>query len=513
MDKISIKMKRCGYQRTNTDALNNFMNKLNKTYEVKVSQATIYTTYLGCYYDNALKIFNLCEIFGTNAPLYLQSILVNTPLAIERFFSNYLILDKEIANKILSEFTKINAIPSKNQVGILAGFIAMIQELPDDHQSEFFKTLDGLVSSDKKKTAQFLIDSIYKSCADVYLKSIGINPDEIEREKLKTKLPNERIRQLSKGMTSLSAAQRKVLIAMLKADLSPDDNAFKKFVNNAEGNTELGASIARHNINCKNELALNNIDTDKAFNYTKTEELTYQKSSSKTSDQYIILQWDKNNINTLFLGNDLNCCLATDGKQFPAIIERRLDEACFMHVVINKKTNEPVCLNWLFFDKSMDNEIYIKANFFEIRNNISRDPQLRDLLVKSLAGFTTEYAQDIGAKEFLIRPLADSHGHHYGNIPDFNAPDNPELNFNMVERPGKKVGGYYDMESMKTVENCVYYLLGSGMTKFYQHPKVLPKQEISITKTDSVLFKREKVETKKISENRNHTKSSKSKSS
>ncbi len=136
----------------------------------------------------------------------------------------------------------------------------------------------------------------------------------------------------------------------------------------------------------------------------------------KKTKNFRVQQWDKNKISTFFLGNYLSCCLATNGSQFPAIVQRRMDNAMFMHVVIDENTGEPVCGNWLFFakDSNDDNVVFVVANFFEIRSNYGSKTELRELLVSELIKFTGDFSQEINAKAFLMRPLT------YGLIPDFS---------------------------------------------------------------------------------------------
>ncbi|MFC3907915.1 hypothetical protein ACFORL_02315 [Legionella dresdenensis] len=125
--------------------------------------------------------------------------------------------------------------------------------------------------------------------------------------------------------------------------------------------------------------------------------------------------WDKNKMLTFFLGNLLSCCLATDGAYFNAMIQRRMDEAMFMHVVIDNHTGLPVCGNWLFFgeDRDKPGTVHVVANFFEINSGIAANELLRNALVDHLLFFTGEFAKKINAANFIMRPLT------YGQIPDF----------------------------------------------------------------------------------------------
>lgn len=191
----------------------------------------------------------------------------------------------------------------------------------------------------------------------------------------------------------------------------------------------------------------------------------YEGKSIKNSKIFRVESYDKSTIETLFLGNDVSCCLAAGAEQFNEIFNRRFDDNCFMHVVRDSK-GRPICINWLFFVSNAmnDKEIYVLANFFEIKSRYSRNAKLCNFLIESLSDFTKKFADEVGAKDFIIRPLT------YGNIPDFKS-------FDTVEMAINKVGGYFDIESESTKSECSYFFESIHLDTFYKASFLNNKQE------------------------------------
>lgn len=177
----------------------------------------------------------------------------------------------------------------------------------------------------------------------------------------------------------------------------------------------------------------------------------------KEVNKFRIMHWDKSSLKTLTLGDELSCCLATTGFKFHAMVQRRMDDAMFMHIVVNE-SNEPVCGEWLFFAKDKTtNNIYVVANFFELRDSYANKPELRDYLISELQKFTATYAQEVGAKGFIMRHLT------YGHIPDFN--------FNQVIMNIEKVGGYLLLPNMiGDSSEELYYLEAVKNNTFHIYP-------------------------------------------
>jgi len=170
--------------------------------------------------------------------------------------------------------------------------------------------------------------------------------------------------------------------------------------------------------------------------------------------------WNKSDIRTYLLGNYVGCCLATDGFQFPALIQRRMDDAMFMHVVIDEETELPVALNWLFYAKDEnkpENGVKVVANFFEIHSRFGLHTAQRDLIVNMLMKFTGEYfVPDIGASDFIMVPL------RYGHIPDFQQ-------FEWQTADLKKVGGFLSLDEHDDDAKARYYLNGLDRERFHRY--------------------------------------------
>jgi hypothetical protein len=175
--------------------------------------------------------------------------------------------------------------------------------------------------------------------------------------------------------------------------------------------------------------------------------------------------WDKSLPDTFMLGNYVGCCLATDGPQFPAMVQRRIDDGMFMHVVIDKETNKPISLAWLFFakDSKSPGDIYVVANFLEISASYAQDKFLLDMIVEHLKEYSAQYANTVGAKGFLIARLT------YGSIP--NNDDTPMKDIQLV-----KVGGFLELD--KSISSG-YYLKSLSASTFYLYESKISKQENS----------------------------------
>lgn len=128
-----------------------------------------------------------------------------------------------------------------------------------------------------------------------------------------------------------------------------------------------------------------------------------------------VIQWNKDDIATYWLGNDVGCCLATDGGQFQALVQRRMDDAMFFHVVIDLISRKPVALSWLYFatDSLEPGKIYVIANFVEMAAKYVLDEKMQQEILCALFTYTEQFCKDIGATAFLVNHLT------YGWMPDF----------------------------------------------------------------------------------------------
>lgn len=163
---------------------------------------------------------------------------------------------------------------------------------------------------------------------------------------------------------------------------------------------------------------------------------------------FTVKNWDKRDKRTLALGRYFDCCLDPAREWFEAMIQRRLDLAMPIHVVVDRN-DKPVAGIWLFF-AFRGNEIVLVANFVEAHPKIAEKSALCAKIVDELLTYTAQYAADLGASEFLLRPLS------YGNIPDFKE------KFPLVRATLKKVGGCYGKSD--------YYLEALEENFFYSYP-------------------------------------------
>jgi len=104
-------------------------------------------------------------------------------------------------------------------------------------------------------------------------------------------------------------------------------------------------------------------------------------------------QWSKDKASTFFLGDEVGCCLSTDGAQFSAMVQRRLDDAMLFHVAIDQETGKPAALIWLYLAETVQGTVSLVANFFEVNAKYASN-QLRLPLLQSLLSFTHQYCQD-----------------------------------------------------------------------------------------------------------------------
>lgn len=177
-----------------------------------------------------------------------------------------------------------------------------------------------------------------------------------------------------------------------------------------------------------------------------------------------VRMWDKNAVDTFCLGRYVGCCLSVEGGQFQAMVERRMDKAMFVPVVVDVETGKPVSLAWMFFAKPEGQtqppyDVYVVANFIEIADSYER--KFRDQIVNALLEFIGMYAQKIGAKGFIMRPLT------YGLIPDFTQ-------FERINMTVEKIGGFF----APTGNETDYYLKAAGgELNFHQFRSSKPQIE------------------------------------
>jgi hypothetical protein len=189
----------------------------------------------------------------------------------------------------------------------------------------------------------------------------------------------------------------------------------------------------------------------KASELVQKKEETEINSGNAQPSYFTIKQWDKTDPRTLLLGNYVGCCIAAGGTQFQAITQRRMDDALFMHTMIDNATQEPVALIWLYLAKTSEDKIVLVANFFEVKAKFGTDDPKRKALLNALLQFTSQYLNDNpGIEDFYMRKL--TYGWNSGDLGSY-----PLCQVELVD----KVGGPWVPPESKlpqntTTEQCYY---------------------------------------------------------
>lgn len=191
-----------------------------------------------------------------------------------------------------------------------------------------------------------------------------------------------------------------------------------------------------------------------------------------------IKQWKKTDPMTSFLGDEVGCCLGSGSGQFPALVQRRMDDAMLFHVAVDLKTNKPVALIWLYLAVRDNGRVVLVANFFEVNAKYGLNKTTRVQLLNALLAFTSDYCDDNpGIDGFYMNEL------NYGwNMHDLGA--YPIVELNLVD----KVGGAFipflqdeyreDMTALELKQKTIryYYLasLSKSNTRFHHfRPSIL----------------------------------------
>ena len=202
--------------------------------------------------------------------------------------------------------------------------------------------------------------------------------------------------------------------------------------------------------------------------------------SFKSERNFRIEAWDKNRVETLLLGNNVGCCLATNGGHFPALVQRWMDQAMLFHVVY-EEGSVPVALVWLFFAENPANpgRVIVVANFFEIKASLGVISKLSDLILKQLLQFSGTYAKEIGAVDFIIRPLTYGYFIANRNITQFK-----QVNCSL-----QKIGGCLSLSDYQYQDaQHLYYLVALEEKIFFQYSEniLLAKPEVPINPTQAI---------------------------
>jgi hypothetical protein len=165
--------------------------------------------------------------------------------------------------------------------------------------------------------------------------------------------------------------------------------------------------------------------------------------------RFTVKVWDKTDARTFFLGDELGCCLATTGNEFPSIIQRIIDDGMAMVMVIDDQINEAVAGMWLYCAEEVNTSTaYLVANFTEMRAAIAKIDSLRNAIIIEMLKFTNGFAQAINAK-FVMSSL------EYGSLPNWQ--------FSPTAHQFRKIG------LMSLRNHSEYYLNSIRQVSFYHY--------------------------------------------
>ncbi|HVE44384.1 MAG TPA: hypothetical protein VNC84_04535 [Gammaproteobacteria bacterium] len=174
---------------------------------------------------------------------------------------------------------------------------------------------------------------------------------------------------------------------------------------NALGNNE----AIKENEACHEFLDISKKFTEQFEKFSEQEKISSDipKSAIRKPAHFRIEQWDKEKASTLFLGNEVDCCLAVGSSKFPAIIQRIMDDAMLFHVVVDLETKKPIALTWLYLATDKNNDIHLVGNFIEIKAKYGANEEARRTIINALMHYSGEiYCRDNPEIEgFIINEL------------------------------------------------------------------------------------------------------------
>ncbi len=188
-------------------------------------------------------------------------------------------------------------------------------------------------------------------------------------------------------------------------------------------------------------------------------DLQERKQPLEDSKHFKVAHWDKNKIESLFLGSPVQCCLAPDGHQFQALIQRLMDDAMFFHVVTEGDSDVPVALSWLYFaqDKERPEDVYVMANFLEIAPKYGSDEDAKKVIINALLYYTQQFSRDMGTKGLLVNHLS------YGWVRGLQIFDR----FDQKAMTPQKVGGCLNLGDTHADISQLYYLPSLDARRFH----------------------------------------------
>lgn len=195
----------------------------------------------------------------------------------------------------------------------------------------------------------------------------------------------------------------------------------------------------------------------------KNETRPLKTQAWKKPRAFSIYVWNKTNPLTFFLGDHLNCCLATTKEQFPAILQRIIDDGFIIISVIDHGLQEAVAGLWLYMARDKkDQQIYLVANFTEMRAALAlNDTLTRDGILAEMLRFAGEFAQLINAP-FVLAALK------YGYLPNWNVFD---AELHRFEKIGAMcIDENYPDYYLKSLEEDVFFRYdASKIAQLYPH--------------------------------------------
>jgi len=159
-------------------------------------------------------------------------------------------------------------------------------------------------------------------------------------------------------------------------------------------------------------------DIDQLLKTTAT-----QAASRESNQHYFTVElWNKEDPKTLNLGAYVNCCLAPNGTKFPAMVQRRLDAAMPIVVIIDEDIKEPIAAVWLYFALTKENTIVIVSNFFEVNSRFGQDVYKRKAILNAMLSFIEQYLEDNpGISAFYMADLP--YGWNRGDLDHYDVED------------------------------------------------------------------------------------------
>ncbi|MEM1283736.1 MAG: hypothetical protein AAGG81_09320, partial [Chlamydiota bacterium] len=267
-----------------------------------------------------------------------------------------------------------------------------------------------------------------------------------ELDKLKNSYSEENEREVSKCLERLEKC-RKSLFKI-------DKRSVKNITSDADGLFNSYHEFLEHFFNLYDEYKV----TSQSFSQN------IEKKSSKLKSRYFqVEQISKYNIDTLFLGNHVSCCLGVGSSQFSAMVQRILDEAMLFHAVRDLRSNKPVALIWLYFAESDDGKVRLIANFFEINRSYAEEPIYKQGFLQGLLLFTDRFCKDHKIPGFYMNQL--SYGSYQNSLDKF-----PLENLKLSDKLGgafvPEMDGSQSSNPRRT--NHYYYLSSLNSTRFHK---------------------------------------------